>query len=77
MVKHIIVTYAATLAAIALLIALPASVTSKPVAAPDARAAECAAALAYATPDLRAAYLPLCVDGYAIEGVDGYAYDAR
>jgi len=78
MLKHITLTFAWILAGIALLIALPASVTSTAHSAPVAtgRAAECAAALTDALPELRDTYSDICNNGYAIEGVGGLSYGA-
>lgn len=80
MIKHITLTFVWILSCIALLIALPDSVTSSATAhsAPVAtdRAAECAAALTDALPELRDRYSDICNNGYAIEGVSGRSYDA-
>lgn len=79
MIKHALITYAAVILALGILIALPDSVTSVahsvPVAA-DSRAADCAAALTNALPELRETYSDICNNGYAIEGVAGRSYDA-
>jgi hypothetical protein len=76
MIKHAIVTLAATFIALGTLIALPSSVTSVAHSAPVApdRAAECAAALTDALPELRDTYSDICNRGYAIEGVSGRSY---
>ena len=80
MIKHALITYAAVIIALGTLIALPDSVTSvahsATIESADSRAADCAAALTNALPELREEYSTICNNGYAIEGVAGRSYSA-